>query len=146
MSVAIQEKVAWLIPSIRTTQIEISKYKTQLLEVEEELRNSPTYKLVNELKWIISDLEKNENDMREQAKNMMIENNLHDFTTLDWQTVQLNKTPWALVIDDWAVIDEKYYRIKKEIDKAQIKKDFNAWLITDPNIYIQSDYKLIIKA
>lgn len=142
----IQTQVSWLIPNIRQTQIEISKYKTQLLEVEEELRNSPTYKLVNELKWIVTDLEKQENDMRETAKQLMIENNLHDFTTLDWQTVQLNRTPGALVIDDWAVIDDKYCRIKKEIDKVQIKKDFNAGLITDPNIYIQSDYKLIIKA
>lgn len=145
MTTDIQNKVAWLIPELRRNDRELSLEKALLSEAEDKLKELPEYKEILRLKASIQNKEGYDTQLREQWRDMMLQANIHDFTTLDWIKIQLNKTPWSLIIDEWAVIDEKYYRIKKEIDKIQIKKDFNAWLINDPNIYIQNTYNLIIK-
>lgn len=85
-----------------------------------------------------------ETELREKGKQIMLENGLKEFEMLDGTIVQLNKTPGALVIEEGATFDEKYYRVKKEIDKTAIKKDFNAGVPLE-GCYIQSDYKFIIK-
>ena len=64
---------------------------------------------------------------------------------LDGTIVQINKTPGALIIEEGATFDEKYYRVKKEIDKTAIKKDFNAGIPLE-GCYIQSEYRFIIKS
>ena len=64
---------------------------------------------------------------------------------LDGTIVQINKTPGALIIEEGTTFDEKYYRVKKEIDKTAIKKDFNAGIPLE-GCYIQSEYRFIIKS
>ena len=141
----IQAEVSGLIPKIQQTQIDLMKLNTLYLEAKQELEQSDLYKAVNWFRIMIEEKENEEKILRENGKDLMIQNWLHDFTTLDWVTVQLNKTPGSLKIDDNFECPEEYFRIKKEIDKAKLKKDYNDWKFYDDNISIDVEYKLVIK-
>ena len=79
---------------------------------------------------------------------MMMMNNLKEFTTLDGTVVSIQFTPWALVVEDGAVIPDEYYKVKttRDLDKKLVKEAFNEGKITDPRVYIQKDCKLNIKS
>ena len=141
----VQKEVEGIIPTIQSITLENFKLQSEIAQKEDELKNSPLYQEIQSLKQLLKGNENMEIELREKGKNIMIENWLKEFEMLDGTIVQLNKTPWALIIEEWATFDEKYYRVKKEVDKAQIKKDFNAWVPIEW-VYIQSDYKFIIKS
>lgn len=141
----ITTQVEGLIPSIRQAEREQLRLRNEIAIAEEEYKSSPAYKAYLNASRQLTLAEQSELELRSKAKDIMIMNWIHDFTTLDGITVQLNKTPGTLVIEEGAKIPEEYYRVKKEIDKAAIKKDFNLWIPFDEKIYIQLDYKLIVK-
>jgi dimeric dUTPase (all-alpha-NTP-PPase superfamily) len=74
-----------------------------------------------------------------------MESGIKEIKTLQGETVALHITPWQLIIEDGAVIPEEYYKVKKEVDKPKIKKAYNDGIVFDEKIYIQKDYKLVIK-
>lgn len=67
---------------------------------------------------------------------------------LDGTTIALHKTPGALVIEDESMVPLNYWKEKttKSIDKVSLKSDFNNGVPLDPSIYIQTDYKFVIKS
>jgi len=143
-----QEQVQWLIPQIQELQkIKIDATK-KLEEFENILKNSEPYKIIEWLKEIIKKAEQWEEWLREQGKQIMLDNGLKKFEMLDGTTIQLNSTPGALVVAEWVQLDPKYYKEKTTVtmDKVQVKKDFMEGLILDPGVTIESDYKFIIKS
>jgi hypothetical protein len=76
----------------------------------------------------------------------MIESWLKKFEWLDWTIVQLNKKPWALVIENEDLIPKEYFKEKTTVtvDKTTLKKDISEWLIIEW-CYISEDYSLVIK-
>jgi hypothetical protein len=76
----------------------------------------------------------------------MIYNGLKKFEALNWTIIQLNKKPWALVIETEEFIPDEYKKEKTtiSIDKTALKKDISEWLIIDW-VSISEDYTLVIK-
>lgn len=149
---SIQTNVEWLIPSIQSLSLTQIQLSGQIATLEAELANLPeVIKIQQELfmlKTAKKQAENEEIELRNQGKDMMMMNNLKEFTTLDGTVVSIQFTPWALVVEDGAVIPDEYYKVKttRDLDKKAVKEAFNEGKITDPRVYIQKDCKLNIKS
>ena len=144
----IQKEVEWLIPQLQSIILDNSRLIKLLSEAEERMKNSELFKDLCNIKTSIEINNKVEISIREKGTNMMLENGLKKFEMLDGTTIQLNSTPGALVISEWVQLDPKYYKEKTTIamDKILVKKDFMDWLILNPGVTIESEYKFIIKS
>lgn len=136
----------WIINFIQQTQTMKSKLNLELLNKKEQLKNLPLYIEIQDLETSIKELDKQEEQAKEQGKQIMLESWLKKFEWLDWTIVQLNKTPWALVIEIEDNIPKEYFKEKTtvSIDKTTLKKDIAEWLLIEW-VYISEDYKLVIK-
>lgn len=143
-----QEQISGIIPQIQEIFLFNSEIRKELEEREKELKNSILYLQVEWYKQLIRENEEKEAQLREQGKQIMLGNGLKKFEMLDWTTIQLNSTPWALLIAEGVQLDKKYYKEKTTVtmDKVQVKKDFMEWLILDPGVSIESEYKFVIKS
>lgn len=149
---SIQTNVEWLIPNIQSLSLEQIQQSAKITLLESELANLPEVirieKEIFALKVARKEAENKELELRNQGKDMMMMNNLKEFTTLDGTIVSIQFTPWALVVEDGAVIPDEYYKVKttRDLDKKAVKEAFNEGKITDPRVYIQKDCKLNIKS
>ena len=149
---SIQTNVEWLIPNIQSLSLTQIQLSGQIATLESELANLPEVirieKELFDLKVQRKEAENKELELRNQGKDMMMMNNLKEFTTLDGTVVSIQFTPWALVVEDGAVIPDEYYKVKttRDLDKKAVKEAFNEGKITDPRVYIQKDCKLNIKS
>lgn len=148
----IQNQVSWLIPNIQSLSLTQIQLSGQIATLEAELANLPEVIRIEKelfaLKVQRKEAENKELELRNQGKDMMMMNNLKEFTTLDGTVVSIQFTPWALVVEDGAVIPDEYYKVKttRDLDKKAVKEAFNEGKITDPRVYIQKDCKLNIKS
>lgn len=149
---SIQTNVEWLIPNIQSLSLTQIQLSGQIATLESELANLPEVIRIEKelfaLKVQRKEAENKELELRNQGKEMMMMNNLKEFTTLDGTVVSIQFTPWALVVEDGAVIPDEYYKVKttRDLDKKAVKEAFNEGKITDPRVYIQKDCKLNIKS
>ena len=149
---SIQTNVEWLIPNIQSLSLTQIQLSGQIATLESELANLPEVIRIEKelfaLKVQRKEAENKELELRNQGKDMMMMNNLKEFTTLDGTVVSIQFTPWALVVEDGAVIPDEYYKVKttRDLDKKAVKEAFNEGKITDPRVYIQKDCKLNIKS
>ena len=149
---SIQTNVEGLIPNIQSLSLTQIQLSGQIATLEAELSNLPEVirieKELFDLKVQRKEAENKEIELRNQGKDMMMMNNLKEFTTLDGTVVSIQFTPWALVVEDGAVIPDEYYKVKttRDLDKKLVKEAFNEGKITDPRVYIQKDCKLNIKS
>lgn len=149
---SIQTNVEWLIPNIQSLSLTQIQQSAKITLLEQELANLPEVirieKEIFDLKVQRKEAENKELELRNQGKDMMMMNNLKEFTTLDGTVVSIQFTPWALVVEDGAVIPDEYYKVKttRDLDKKAVKDAFNEGKITDPRVYIQKDCKLNIKS
>lgn len=147
----IQEQIEGIIPSIQSLSVNQMKLTSEILSKELELQNLPEVirltKEIQELKKEKLLAEKNESELREQGKEILLNSGMKEFTTLDGTTVALQFTPGSLVIWDNAVIPGEYLREKTsvEIDKTAIKKAMSEGIYFWPEVYIKKDAKLVIK-
>ena len=149
---SIQTNVEGLIPYIQSLSLTQIQLSGQIATLEWELANLPEVIRIEKelfaLKVARKEAENKELELRNQWKEMMMINNLKEFTTLDGTVVSIQFTPWALVVEDGAVIPDEYYKVKttRDLDKKAVKEAFNEGKITDPRVYIQKDCKLNIKS
>lgn len=147
----IQKNIEGLVPSIQSLSLETIQLTGLIAQKESELKNLPeVIRLEKEIFDLMVEkrkLENKESELREQWKMMMLENDIKEITTLDGTTISLQFTPWAIVIEEGAEVQEEYWKVKttRDIDKIALKKAFTEWKITDERIYIQKDCKFIIK-
>ncbi|MBP9780136.1 hypothetical protein KBD33_05970 [Candidatus Gracilibacteria bacterium] len=143
-----QEQIGGIIPKIQRISEFMQDIKTSLKEAEEEMEKSLLYHQIEGYKKLIKEMELEDQQLREQGKQIMLDNGLKKFEMLDGTTIQLNSTPGALVIAEGVQLDKKYYKTKVQVtmDKVQVKKDFMEGLILDPGVTIESEYKFIIKS
>lgn len=149
---SVQTNVEGLIPNIQSLSLTQIQLSGQIATLESELANLPEVIRIEKelfaLKVARKEAENKEIELRNQWKDMMMMNNLKEFTTLDGTVVSIQFTPWALVVEDGAVIPDEYYKVKttRDLDKKAVKEAFNEGKITDPRVYIQKDCKLNIKS
>lgn len=149
---SIQENVEWLIPSIQSLALQAIQLSWQVANLEFKLSNLPEVLAINaeirDLRKLLSDTQKNEAQLREQWKDIMMQNNLKEFTTLDWTVVSLQFTPGALVVEEWAFIPDEYWKVQqtRSLDKKAVKDALIEWKLKSEMVYIQKDCKLNIKS
>ena len=145
------QNIEGLIPTIQSLSLQSIQIGSQITLKEKELSELPDVIRINseiaELRKLKRESDTQELALREEWKQILIDSGMKEFTTLDWTTVALQFTPWALVIWEGAKIPEWYMRVKttEEVDKTAIKKAIGEWKDFWPDIYIQKDAKLVIK-
>lgn len=145
-----QLQVEWLVPNIQKLSLETVQLSWKIAEKEAELKNLPEVirieKELFDLKVKRKETENKELALREQGKQMMLDNDLKEFTTLDGTTIAIQFTPWALTIEESATVPPEYFRSKTtvEVDKVGLKKAISEWKEFE-GIYIVKDAKFVIK-
>ena len=128
----------------KITIVQVDK-SLELSNLKHELENSELVQNIKTIEWELRELKKQDTELREQWKQIMIDTWLKKFEALDWTIIQLNKKPWALIIEDDANVDEyKKEKITISIDKKALKEDIKEWVIIE-GVYIKEDYSLVIK-
>lgn len=142
------QQVEWLIPQINSISLEKMDLQNDISIFQKNIEDSDDYVMLQECKQKLKNLEEQEAQLREQWKQIMLDNGLKKLDMLDGTTIQLNSTPWALIVAEWVQLDPKYYKEKVTVtmDKVMVKKDFMDWLILDPGVTIQSDFNFVIKS
>lgn len=74
--------------------------QAELARKEEELKSSPLYREVEEIRQMLKSAEKYDTEMRENGKMMMLTNGLKEFEMLDGTIIALHKTPGSLKIEE----------------------------------------------
>ena len=147
----IQNNIEGLVPTVQALSLQTIQLTGLIAQKESELKNIPEVirleKEISDLKIKKRESENKENELREEWKLMMLENDIKEITTLDWTTISLQFTPGAIVIEEGAEVPDEYWKVKttRDIDKMALKKAFSEWKIRDEKIYIQKDCKFIIK-
>ena len=139
--------VDWLVNQIIAKSSEKWQLASRISTLEEIIHQSNEWSELQELKTKLSEVEKEEEAMRESAKQQMIASNAKVLTTLSGMTVQLNATPGALKIEDEKSVPDEYWKEKttRSIDKVKLKEDIKQGVFVDW-VSIEQDYKFIIKA
>lgn len=147
----VQNNVEGLIPTIHMLTLEWLSIQSKITLKEAELANLPEVIKLNEelreLKSKLRDTQTNDNNLREQGKQIMLDTGMKEFTTLDGTIVSLHFTPWALVVEEWAEVPDEYWKVKtsRDLDKTSLKKAITEGKFQDDKVFIQKDCKLVIK-
>lgn len=137
----------WLIEKINSNLVSQANKNLELSNLKAELENLDLVKNIKLLELEIKGLWKLDTELREEWKQLLINTGIKKFEALDWTIIQLNKKPWALVIEDESISELEEYKKEKitiTIDKKQLKEDITQWVIV-PGVYITTDYSLVIK-
>lgn len=89
----LQTQVGSLIPTIQSLTLENMQLNTAILQKEIELKQSPIYLELQELKNKQELVTRKEEDLRNEAKQAMLEKGVKKLTMLDGTEIQLNATP-----------------------------------------------------
>jgi hypothetical protein len=94
---SVQTNVEGLIHSIQNLSLEAIKITGTIATLEAELASLPEVIRINaEIlaeRTKLREVQKQESDLREQGKELMMTNNLKEFTTLDGTVVSIQFTP-----------------------------------------------------
>ena len=139
-------KINWLADLLLNIDVEKSHLNLELMNCKAELEKSALQIKIKEIETDLKALNKREEELKEIGKNIMINSWLKKFEWLNWEIIQLNKTPWALKIEDESKIPQEYFKTKTTttLDKTTLKNDIKEGLIIEW-VSIESDYNLIIK-
>lgn len=135
-----------IVDTLNSIELMKSDLNLKLLNKKEELRKLDLFQEIHDLEISIKQLEKQDEEIREQWKQILLSNWLKKFEALDWTIIQLNETPWALVIENEDLIPKEYKKEKVtiSIDKKTLKEDIKQGLIIEW-VSIEKDYNLFIK-
>ena len=100
------------------------KYKIELLNAEEELKNSELYQKVLAAKKSYENFIKSKSEFEDHIKKTMLDNNLVETTIGDYHIkLKKGRKSQAVEIIDEEVIPKEYLRVKTEVDKSKALKD-----------------------
>jgi len=135
-----------IIDTLNSIELMTTKLNIELFNKKEALKNLELYKEIQDIEISIKELQKQEEQIREQGKQILLNAWLKKFEALDWTIIQLNSTPWALVIQDESKVPKEYIKekITTSIDKKTLKEDIKQGLMIDW-VSIEVDYNLVIK-
>lgn len=130
--------------NFRTLQTKRANAQMELRDLEMELQQTEFRKKIQEKRMEVAELEKKENDMKQNIVNSMLQNQLKsiEFT---FQKFTVKKNPWSLVIEDESKIPDEFKKEKTEIviDKKAIKDKIQNGENVD-GASIKSSFSLVI--
>ena len=124
-----------------------SNLNLTLLNKKQELKNLALYNEITDIEISLKELDRQEADIKETWKQILLSAWLKKFESLDWTIIQLNVTPWALIIEDESKIPKEYIKekITTSIDKKTLKEDIKQGLLIDW-VTIEKEYNLVVKS
>ena len=137
----------WIIDTLNSIELMKSDLNLQLLNKKEMLRKLDLFQEIHDLEISIKQLEKQDEDIREQGKQLLLNAWLKKFEALNGTLIQLNETPWRIVIDNEDIKELDEYKKAKTtytIDKKQLKEDILQGVIIGW-VRIEKDFTLVIK-
>jgi hypothetical protein len=137
----------WIVDNLNWLDILKSKKSLELLNKKRELESLSIYKEIKELETEIKSIEKDETELKEKWKKILMDSWIKKFEALDWTTIQLNKKPGKLIIQNEDLIPSDYIKTKTttSIDKKNLKEDIKQGVIVEW-VSIETDYTLVIKS
>lgn len=135
-----------LVEKINSKTVQSITLKAQIAELKQKLSEYPENSQIEALEAQLKEVTKEDTELRNIAKETLMNAGLKKFEALDGTIVQLNKKPGALIIKDESLIPEEYKKEKVtvSIDKTALKKDVQEGLVID-GVSISEDYTLVIK-
>lgn len=136
----------WLVEKINAATIQAITLKWKIAEKKQALAQYPENKEIEEMEVLLKEINKEDTELRNTVKETLISAGMKKFEALDGTIVQLNKKPWALVIEDESLVPDEYKKekITISVDKKQLKEDIKEGVIIE-GVSIKEDYTLVIK-
>lgn len=135
-----------IIDTINSIELMKSNLNLELLNKKEELKKIDLFQEIHDIEISIKQLEQQDDEIREQWKQILLNAWMKKFEALDWTVIQINATPPSVKIINEDLIPNEYKKTitTTTIDKKLIKEEINLWVIIDW-VELVSDYKLVIK-
>lgn len=115
----------------------------KLEQLKRELHETDLWKQIQEYETKLKEYEDHEAKMKDELLNKMLDSNIKTLT-IEWQLkATVKKNPWSVEIMDESEIEEKYFKIKKEINKSEIRKALLSWSFV-PWATLKESYSLVI--
>ena len=112
----------WIIDTINAITIEKMTKQIELAKKKEELQMSWIYLKVQQIESEIQELTTKDTEIKKQGKQILLDNNIKKFESIDGTVIQLNKLPWKLVIDKAVDPDLSEYEVEKTTTTVDKKK------------------------
>ncbi len=139
-------KPQWIVDTLNKITIDTITKRAELVKKQEEMKGTTIYNEISNLEYELKELSKQDKEIKEQWKQILLDSWIKKFEALDWTIIQLNKKPWKLIITEELLIPTEYRieKTTKSLNKKDIKDNIKQWEIIDW-VEIQEDYNLIIK-
>lgn len=136
----------WIVDRLNSITIQNLNKRAELANKQAELLQVDLYNEIQNLEYELKELAKEDTELKEQWKKLLLDSWVKKFEALNGTIIQLNKKPWKLIIEDEDNIWDEYRKIKTTttIDKKAVKEDILQWVIIDW-VYVEEDYTLVIK-
>lgn len=122
----------------------INAKRGEILELEEELKNSPLFKKLEEAKKELTFLEKERENRKGEVIKFMLDNGLKTVSNDTFKISIKNNGRDSVVIIDETEIPEEFFRVKKEVDKSKILKEYRECGVLVQGVDIQKTEKYIL--
>lgn len=88
-----QKEIEGLIPKIQQISKSRADLENEMIKYQELVEKSTDYQILQSIKFSLDQYEEIETQLREQGKQIMLDNGLKKFEMLDGTVVQLNSSP-----------------------------------------------------
>lgn len=140
------EKETRTVEKFELTKIrqDIFDIRCQFADIKKELENSHLYKKYKELEKQLQQLENKEEREKQYIVDYMLANNIKSMK-IDALNLKIkNNGRDSVVIEDKNIIPQEFFRIKKEVDKLEILKQYRETGVLIPGINILKSEKWVL--
>lgn len=123
---------------------DIFDIRCQFADIKKELENSHLYKKYKELEKQLQEMEEREEQEKQYIIDYMLANNIKSMNTQEFTFKIKNNGRDSVVIEDEDIIPEEFFRIKKEVDKSSILKQYRETGVLIPGINILKSEKWVL--
>lgn len=123
---------------------DIFDIRCQFEDIKKELENSTLYKKYKELEKQLQEMEEREEQEKQYIIDYMLANNIKSMNTQEFTFKIKNNGRDSVVIEDENIIPQEFFRIKKEVDKLGILKQYRETGVLIPGINILKSEKWVL--
>lgn len=126
---------------------EINFKKGELEKLKIELAKLPIYQRINQLELEISEHEEKVKSEEQLIINYMLENDLKEIENMGLTYKVKDTSRPSVEVEDISLVPAEYIRIKKEVDKISVLKEYKETGVILPGINViqEPKYKLDVR-
>lgn len=123
---------------------DIFDIRCQFADIKKELENSHLYKKYKELEKQLQEMENKEEQEKQYIIDYMLANNILSMKIDNFNLKIKNNGRDSVVIENEEIIPQEFFRVKKEIDKLGILKEYRETGVLIPGINILKSEKWVL--